>query len=172
MYLVFAYREQLPAALLLCLAGFAPPVLGQHGDSAFVACADINDRQQRIACLEDALEAATAPSPLKDTMATTTEPLRPAEQQRVESYGREAAQVVASETGAEALHDTVSSLVLVRPNQWRITLGSGQTWQQVHPKRYNLREGDAVRIHGTTWGDNFRLESGRLSGFIQVLRVE
>ena len=72
----------------------------------------------------------------------------------------------------DELNDVVAELVMAKPDQWLVKLASGQVWRQTHPRRLNLREGDAVRIYPTGWGENFRLEAVRLNGFIQVLRVE
>lgn len=169
-----------------------------QNDSAFLDCAQFTDRGQRIACLEDALEAATPdrPAPEDEVEATAPRPENPgrdtaaippqassrddsrsahpgdAEDERVAEFGVPGARVEQGEDGTEALHDTVTELEEVRPNQWRISLASGQVWVQVHPKRFNLREGYPVRIYPSDWGDNYRLETERLSGFIQVLRTE
>lgn len=64
--------------------------------------------------------------------------------------------------------DEVSTLDIVKPNMLDITLNSGQ----VYPKRFGLREGDLVRFYPSRWGDNFKLTTSRLSGFIQVSKVK
>ena len=93
------------------------------------------------------------------------------EEDRLDSFGRQT-RVVVNENGEDELNDVIAELFMAKPNQWLIRLGSGQVWNQVHPKRLNLREGDAIRIYPTGWGDNYRLETPRLDGYIQVLRVE
>lgn len=225
----------LSVAMLLVLATASQ---AQEAD-AFLACADITDRVQRVICLEEALEAAkVAEQAVDDTTeqeqtsavesfgepesrvaetnsqdasgntateaaiavpaesteersffrlprignifsrdrdAEESEPeaadSEPTEAQRLEEFGR-GPRVVINENGEDELNDVVVELLMAKPNMWLIRLESGQVWNQVHPKRLNLREGDVVRIYPTGWGDNFRLETARLSGYIQVLRVE
>lgn len=214
----------LPCALLLTVSGLSS---AQEVD-AFLACAQISDREQRLICLDAALDDATAgqaagqevpaaaaeqaPASVETfgetpgQVAETTEAGEGADREsifrlprfsifrrgdnvessgedaadsgsddadsdRLESFGRQA-RVVINENGEDELHDTITELFMARPNQWLVRLASGQVWRQVHPKRLNLREGDAVRIYPTGWGDNFRLETPRLDGYIQVLRVE
>ena len=111
-------------------------------------------------------QEAAEPETVVETAAEATQP-----PDRVESFGRET-RVVVNDDGEDELIDVISELYMARPNQWLIRLASGQVWRQTHPKRINLREGDNVRIYPSHWGDNFRLETPRLSGFIQVLRVE
>jgi hypothetical protein len=94
-----------------------------------------------------------------------------AQTDQVAEFGRQS-RVVINENGEDELNDVVTELVMAKPDQWLVKLASGQVWRQTHPRRLNLREGDAVRIYPTGWGENFRLEAERLSGFIQVLRVE
>lgn len=62
-------------ALLLCSLACVPAQQAFAQDSAFLACERFTDRGQRIACLEDALEAATA----EDSAA---EAVRPAPAER------------------------------------------------------------------------------------------
>jgi hypothetical protein len=90
---------------------------------------------------------------------------------QLEEFGRQS-RVVVNENGEDELNDVVAELVMAKPDQWLVKLASGQVWRQTHPRRLNLREGDAVRIYPTGWGENFRLEAERLNGFIQVLRLE
>jgi hypothetical protein len=196
---------------------------GQEAD-AFLACAEIADRLERVICLEEALESATA-NRAEDTTVVQDTPegevedfgvstravtetgnlvesgdedrrsffrlpklprlfgggeeasesdkinAEPDEENTVESFGREARVVVNTE-GQGELQDQIVELFEANPNMWVLRLASGQVWRQTHPKRLNLREGDAVRIYPSRWGENFRLQTPRLSGFIQVLRVE
>jgi len=89
----------------------------------------------------------------------------------VENFGRES-RVIVNDEGQEELLGVVAEIQKIKANLLQITLGNGQIWQQRYVKQYNLREGDSVRIYASGWGSNFRLESERLSGFIQVGRVE
>lgn len=191
---------------------------------AFLACAEITDRVERVICLEEALESATAtqaadPAVMEDTPETEVEDFgtspgavtetatvvergaeerrsffrlprlpslfgggddapesdamdaEPVDENALESFGREA-RVVVNMDGQDELQDVITELLEANPNMWLIRLASGQVWRQTHSKRLNLREGDAVRIYPSRWGENYRLQTPRLSGFIQVLRVE
>ena len=91
-----------------------------------------------------------------------------------ESFGRQqaGARVVEGLDGKAELIDTVAELEQLGPNLWLIQLEGGQRWQQMLSKRYNLQEGDEVRIYPTRWGENFRLTAPRLSGYIQVERLD
>ncbi len=92
---------------------------------------------------------------------------------RLENFGRgSTSKVIENAEGQEELIDVVTELTQAKPNMWLIRLASGQVWRQTHSRRYNLRKGDEVRIYPTQWGENYRLETERLSGFIQMLRVE
>ena len=94
---------------------------------------------------------------------------------RLDNFGRgtsTSSKVIENAEGQEELIDVVVELTLAKPNMWLIRLASGQVWRQTHSRRYNLRKGDEVRIYSTQWGENYRLETERLSGFIQMLRVE
>lgn len=92
---------------------------------------------------------------------------------RLENFGRSrTSKVIENAEGQEELIDVVTELTMAKPNMWLIRLASGQVWRQTHTRRYNLRKGDEVRIYPTQWGENYRLETERLSGFIQMVRVE
>ena len=157
-------------------------------DSAFLECAKYTDRDLRVRCLEITLtqalkrqEAMANPANSQNVMKDSVQnrPLqRPrdsevANQGRIETFGRERQpQVVTRNDGSEELLDEVSDLDVIKPNMLDITLDSGQVWRQVYPKRFALKKGDLVRIYPSKWGDDFRLTTSRLSGFIQVSRVK
>jgi len=212
--------------ILLTLALLSVAAFTQaQGDSAFLACAQIKDRNERLQCLDEALnsavgeqeetesaasvenfgssqEAMTESQPENadkeekrsffrlpklggifkrgdDEVESEEENAAPepvvernrGSERRVEDFGRET-RVVVNANGEDELHDTVTELVQSKPNLWRIRLASGQVWRQVHPKRYNLKVGDNVRIYPSRWGDDYRLQIDRLNGFIQISRVE
>lgn len=75
------------------------------------------------------------------------------------------------EQPVESMQARVAALDYFKPDVLTITLENGQVWRQKYARRYNLREGDDVRIYGTNWGVQFRLEAERFNGFIQVERV-
>lgn len=184
--------------LLALLFSAALPAEAQQ-DSAFLSCARFADRGQRIACLEDALEAAVGPEAIGSSAAAMPESpsTGPAESpaagmptqasvpaevtggaqetsllERIRNFGQERSQVDLSvdESGQERLHDSIASLEK-RNNLWIVTLSSGQVWRQTYPRNLMLREGDAIEIYREGIGNAFRLATPRLSGFIRVERV-
>ena len=221
-------KTALAAILLLSTTSIAR---GQDLED-FLACADYNDRIERVFCLESALDAATAGDQLEaevaennqaasvenfgqETAAITTDEAETesaaseesgfrlpvignifrrdrdvaetsdpapdvqeapeetvASGERLDTFGRDQTRIVVNEDGKDELYDVITSLVRIRSNLWEITLAGGQVWRQTHVMRFNLREGDQVRIYPTSWGDNYRLEVEGLSGFIQVGRVK
>lgn len=82
------------------------------------------------------------------------------------------ARVLEGADGKSELVDTIASLEQYGPVMLRITLESGQEWQQMYSKSYPLKVGDEVRIYPTRWGSSYRLSAARLAGYIQVKRVE
>lgn len=192
-------RYCLWGSLALAHGGLATQALAQ--DSAFLACARFEDRGQRIACLEDALEAATqatAPSgaatvapdaPAAPVAAAT--PVAPAAAappgqssasspgnessllERIRNFGEKEPAVSLSTDGSgqDRLHDSITALEK-RNNLWIVTLSSGQVWRQTYPRNLLLREGDEISIDQEGLGNSFRLATPRLSGFIRVERVE
>lgn len=101
------------------------------------------------------------------------EATRPA-QEALADFGREVpnASRIVEEQGKEELHDRIVSLREREPNQWLITLESGQVWYQTNSQRYRLREGMEVRIYPSRMGGAWRLSANELNGFIQVHRVD
>lgn len=67
---------------------------------------------------------------------------------------------------------TITALRLREPNQYIVTLDTGQVWHQRYPERYALRVGQRVRIYESPWGAHQRLQADGVNGFIQVERVE
>jgi hypothetical protein len=82
------------------------------------------------------------------------------------------ARVLSSEEGDQLLVDTIFSTVEIIPDQWEVTLSSGQVWRQVNSKKYRLREGMEVRVYPSPFGGSFRLSASGVNGFIQVRRVQ
>lgn len=148
----------------------------------FLACARYSERVERVLCLETTLDEAVAQDEAADLPqqpgATAVEEPPVVELadepagNRLEEFGRDSTRVVVNANGEDELLDVVAALDMIRPNILQITLASGQVWRQAHVRRFNLRAGDEVRIYPSGWGDNYRLETPKLSGFIQVIRVE
>lgn len=114
----------------------------------------------------DEVETETA-----EIVETQAESEQGGEVEELADFGLQS-RVLLNEEGESELFDVVVELDMVRPDQWLLTMASGQVWRQTHPRRLNLKKGDNVRIYPSGWGRNFRLETERLSGFIQVLRLE
>lgn len=89
---------------------------------------------------------------------------------RAGQFGKNEPQVVVNDKGKEELIGRVTSLDK-GPNGWIITLEHGQVWRQMISKRFQLREGQEVRIYPTMWGKSFRLTLVDGAGFIQVERI-
>lgn len=184
-------------ALLLLASSSLLPGVSYAQDEAFLQCADLSDREARVSCLETALDAAVreraaaeaAPSAAPSTPAApaiSAAPVAPAapvaaapaqeaaaEERRFDLFGfferqREAKPAEPSET----MDGRVAELKFYKPDIWTVTLENGQVWRQIYAKRYNLREGDAVKIYSTNWGQQYRLEAERFNGFIQVERLK
>ncbi|MDY6983780.1 MAG: hypothetical protein SV422_11885, partial [Pseudomonadota bacterium] len=92
--------------------------------------------------------------------------------ERLRNFGRDESTATLStgEDGQDRLHDTIASLEK-RRDAWVVTLASGQVWMQDYPRALALREGDNVTIYRAGFGNGYRLETERLSGFIRVKRV-
>ena len=74
----------------------------------------------------------------------------------------------AADTPASEWVGTITSLKLRAPNQYLITLDSGQVWSQQVAERYALHVGQQVRVYESKWGSSERLEADGVKGFIQV----
>lgn len=91
----------------------------------------------------------------------------------VDSFGRRGdARVETNAKGRQELVDTVAAVKPLGQNMLEVTLESGQVWRQMISKRYPVNVGDTVTIRPTSWGSSYRLTSERISGFIQVERVD
>jgi hypothetical protein len=124
--------------------------------------------------------AATAPAarpaaappvaePRQETIRAAT-PAPPTVNER-RSSRTDSREQAAAARAALAFTATVTELRETVPNTYLITLDNGQIWRQVQPKFYPLREGYAVQLTATHWGDAYRLTATELRGFIQVERV-
>jgi hypothetical protein len=90
----------------------------------------------------------------------------------IEEFGNRNTRLEVDEAGQATLHDRIVSLREREPNQFLITLESGQVWYQTINKRFRLREGMSVIIAPSPVGGSYRLSSPDASGFIQVRRIE
>ena len=88
-----------------------------------------------------------------------------------DDFGREEPYVVKGDDGEAELIGRIASLQKTNTG-WIVILEQGQVWRQMVSKRYDLHEGQEVRIYPTRWGDSYRLTAADTSGFIQVQRIE
>jgi len=113
-------------------------------------------------------QPAPAPAAAPETAVSADE--------EVASFGTSSnpgnARIVQGEGDTTELIDTVAKIEEFMRSRWTITLESGQVWRQVQARRYNLKKGDSVRIYPTMWGSSYRMTAERLSGYIQVQRIE
>jgi hypothetical protein len=181
-------------SIVMGSSGLVTQALAQ--DSAFLACARFEDRGQRIACLEDTLEAATAaqaeatpgaaaiipaapvaaPAPMAAETAVPATAGAPGNERslldRIRTFGQDqsAASLSTDGSGQDRLHDSITALEK-RNNLWIVTLSTGQVWRQTYPRNLLLREGDEVVIDQKGIGSSYRLSTPRLSGSIRVERA-
>jgi hypothetical protein len=113
---------------------------------------------------EEAVEA--------EAEAPQTAEAAPAAGSEVDNFGRSSARLETNDKGGQELVDTIAAIRTINQSMVEVTLESGQVWRQMISKRYLLKVGDTVTIRPTAWGSSFRLTSERISGFIQVQRVD
>lgn len=145
------------------------PSFGQGADPVNVdvgRCVDLESAEERFACYEEQVDAATKEDERKRPDAPagpSAEAGRPAEARPVAEAGPagEAVEILGR----------IGSMRERLPDAYLITLEDGQIWRQTNPKRYFLRVGDDVRIYPSSWGTDYRLTVVGRSGYIQVEKV-
>jgi hypothetical protein len=132
-------------------------------------CLELKSPDERLACFETQVEeaqsgASTAP-------ATAAVPALSSQQSipTVDVADLPAEGTPADTPGQQEWVGNITSLREREPNQYVITLDSGQVWRQRGAERYPLRVGQRVRIHQSRFG--LRLQADGVNGFIQVERV-
>jgi hypothetical protein len=161
------------------------PCMAMENDQSRYACYDLLEQQIKAAReSEVSMPIVSIPRGRRqvqeETRQIATETMK--KENSVADFGRESpsviraletsARILENEDGTGELIDTIAGLNERVPNQWEITLGGGQVWQQINSKRYRLREGVEVRIYPGPFGGSWRLSAANLNGFIQVRRVE
>jgi hypothetical protein len=111
-----------------------------------------------------AARTVSAPAPAPEV----SEPVQSRGDQQIRRAQNERA---AAATAASDIVSRVQELREVVPNAWQITLDNGQVWRQTVSKRYQLRQGQQVKIYSTHWGNASRLSADEINGYIQVERV-
>jgi hypothetical protein len=191
-----AVLSMMPAALVLAsLAG------GVQAQQSFLIdagpCLALTTPVERLACFEDQVRTAqslqsvaaavvtapTAAQPAASVAPAASAAVAPVAAAPAAAASQPAAAVDAAanfglrekpakDEKAEELLATVASVRQFAPGKLQVTLDNGQVWRQTSADNYKLREGHAVRIYATRWGNNFRLTAKDLGGFIQVERVQ
>ena len=169
------------ACLMLLLAS------AQAGNGNLPQCAAITDDIARLACYDN-LAGRTNINPNNSELATARvvqgNQWLGAEIARLRN-DRQSARVLPAPAaeidrqssttedraaGDQEFIDRIKSLAN-GPSGWIITLDKGQVWRQMIGKRYDLRNGQEVRIYPSAWGKAYRLSAEDNSGFIQVERI-
>jgi hypothetical protein len=196
-----AYKRPLMVGSCALVLALIPLHAALAQDSAFLACEQFSDRGQRIACLEDALEAATAaeqeqpaaappvpaaspavtttPAPPTPTITTRQAPAAVAQEAEEDGPSllerlRNFGKETMTFSDDEEGQEQLNDTITALDKQgsyWIVTLSSGQVWEQDYPRALNLRVGDAITIYQAGLGDGYRMSTERLSGFIRVKRV-
>jgi hypothetical protein len=136
-------------------------------------CMDLESPDERLACFEAQVKDAGSehsesnPPPV-DTAASRAERRSTSPAEAARSSRRDDARV------APAQSELVGNIAALEPrarDRYRITLDTGDVFEQRFAERYTLRVGQRVRIYRSQWGDSERLQADGVNGFIQVVRV-
>jgi len=178
------------ACALVAAAAYAQAPESVNVDIA--GCADVETREQQIACylvrVEEAVAArraeaaaggepgpgGTSSTPPRNVQAESREPGPPTQRPAQQPQRSAPAAITLSEGPDEAESVIVARIASFRemePDAYLITLDNGQVWRQSSPKDYFLREGAEVRLNPTRWGESYRLTDPDVGNFIQVERV-
>ena len=183
-------------AQAVCSLAYLEVTLAQEQDRVTIdarRCLELEAADERLACFEaqvgeaqsrgsptpaTAAAPATAATPATATapatVATPATAVAPALSSQQSIPTVEVASLPAEGAPADApgQSEWVGSVTALRqrePNQYVITLDSGEVWQQRGADRYPLRVGQKVRIYQTRFGT--RLQADGVNGFIHVFRV-
>jgi len=158
------------------------PCMAMQSDESRYNCYDLLEAQIRAAKeRESSLPVVSIQRNVRQNQ-TENEQSDEVEVDTVASFGTEnaavgqnraaTARVLENADGEQELVDLITLLDMKVPNQWEITLASGQVWRQINSKRFRLREGMEVRIYPSPFRGSFRLSASNINGFIQVRRIQ
>lgn len=160
------------------------PCMAMEEDAERYACYDLLEEQIRAAqTRETELPRVSIQRNTRQPAADVTVSDSSSEDEAsVVDFGRETpattsnrettARLLDNEDGGQELIDAIVALKEPLPNQWQVTLASGQVWHQINSKRYRLQEGMEIRIYPSPFGGSYRLSATNLNGFIQVRRIQ
>jgi hypothetical protein len=190
-------KQAVAIVFAIILFPLSPCSFAQVADLS--GCRAIEDRLERFDCYEALGEdpvsnqqgPATETSPAAPASTSSTpavvQPVergRPAPvanseavpNQDIDKFGTVAAtddsRLIEGKSGKTELIDTVASVEHRLPTLALVTLKNGQRWLQTINKPYPLKAGDEVRIYPSSYGKAYRLTAPRISGFIQVERLQ
>ena len=132
-------------------------------------CLELESPDERLACFETQVDEAQSRG---STAPATAGVPAPSPQQSIPTVDVAAPPGQGTPADAPGQSEWVGNITSLReraPNQYLITLDSGQVWQQRLAERYTLRVGQRVRIYQSRFG--LRLQADGVNGFIQVERV-
>ena len=136
-------------------------------------CRALQSPEERLACFEAEADAARSAPPPVGTSASAPANTPPQGSQppipTVDVSGLPREDAPADAPGQTEWVGSITGLRQREPNQFVISLDSGQVWQQLESKRYPLRVGQRVRIEQSRFG--MRLQADGVNGFIHVTRV-
>jgi hypothetical protein len=133
-------------------------------------CREIESPDERLACLERQIDDAQSRGstvPAAAVPAPSSQPSTPAPAVDVAKLPAEGAPT--EKPGQTEWVGIITALKQREPNQYLITLDTGQMWLQRGSDRYMLRVGQRVRIEQTRFGT--RLQADGVNGYIHVERV-
>jgi hypothetical protein len=135
-------------------------------------CIELASPEERLACFDAQVTSASSGQRSESASpAPVAAGVPPAVQQQsapTVAVARVPPQNTAADAPANEWVGTITSLKVRAPNQYLITLDSGQVWSQPVAARYALRIGQRVRVYESRWGSSKRLEADGVKGFIQV----
>jgi hypothetical protein len=132
-------------------------------------CLELESPEERLACFETQVGEAqnsTAPATAAVPPPSSQQPISTVDVATLPGQG-----APADTPGQSEWVGNIASLKERAPNQYLITLDSGQVWQQRIAERYALRVGQRVRIYHAKFTSGLRLQADGVNGFIQVERV-
>lgn len=136
-------------------------------EGALARCREIEDTATRAACYDALVDAENN----QDQISPETRSILLENQRlREEMARRRKADTEKNQAETTELVDRIAALEK-SPEGWIITLDNGQIWRQSINKRYNLHDGQQVRIYPTYWGSDYRLSAEGNGAFIQVRRI-
>lgn len=162
-------------AFVCLLSALSVPFAGYAQVVDVSDCRGIDNLEKRLACYDRLTGEERSPAAAEVERARDAESPRENQPRAAAAYAparRTSVNAVARDDDKAELTGTVASLEQYGPQLWLIALDSGQRWRQTIGKTYRLNVGDQVRVYPTRWGEAYRLSSERISGYIQVVRVD